>query len=1287
LQEAKRLLPVRMRGVVTYADFDWRMLFVQDSTAGVYVVGFDARKHLSTGDLVEVTGVSHPGAYSPFIAQASVKVLGSGDLPTPRVSSIAGLADGTSDGIWVEVRGVVGSALMEDGRLVLNLFENKDWLRVSVPMGAPNWRDLVNSCVRVRGVCTASADDDRRLTGVELFVPSNANVIVEEPAPKDAFALPVLTVADALKATSGATRIQGAVQFNAVNGSLWLRDGTGGIRLDALRTNDLKPGLILDVVGSPVRIEGEPAFREAVSRRVGIINTNEVWTGWMDSSDAGDTNRLTAIEQIRWLKAGDAARPNPVLIRCVVTYYDPDWGTLFVQDPTGGIFVNAGGPALDLKVGDWIELEGMTESGDYAPIITRPRFKSLGRAPLPRASRYSLRELMSGSQDSQRLCLEGVVHSVKMEWGHVTLNVAEPGGDFEVILPNFWDQPAPEKFVDAKIRLEGVCGTIFNQKRQLIGVRLFVPSLDFVKTEQDAPRDPFSLPLRTIGSLFQFTAGDEPDHRVRIRGTVTLNRLGQFTFVQDDSGGIMVRSDVPEPLSPGDQVEVAGFPAAGNYTPVLNHAVWRKISSGTQAQSVPVTAEQALSADFDKEIFDARLVRLRARLLDVNIGSKEKLLVLQDGSAIFNASLEDAETNRLFSAIRNGSVLELTGVCSVQLDAAHSPKSIQLFLRSPADLLVLKKPSWWNAQRLGWTLVLLFTASLGGLAWVGSLRQQVRQRTRQLREEIAERCRTEEALRESQSLYHSLVEHLPINVYRKDREGRYLFANSRFCQFRGKTADHVLGKTVFDLVPKELAEQFAAQDRVVMETGRPLELEEVCDQRGGETLQFHLVKSPVFGADGKIVGTQGMFFDVTLRKRAEAELSYERDLLRTFLEKSPDHVYFKDLNSRFIRCSQTLAERCGLKSMAEIVGKSDFDFFAEEHARPAFEDEQSVIRTGRPIVGKVEKEFWKDGGKVAWVLTTKVPLRDKAGQIVGTFGVSKDITAIKEGEATLKEAHQQLLQASRLAGMAEVATSVLHNVGNVLNSVNVSATLVADNLRKSKSANLARVVALLGEHSADLGTFITVDPKGKQLPGYLAQLSEHLAREREVMAKEIRDLRNNIEHIKEIVAMQQSFAKVSGVAEVVHVINLVEDALRMNDGSLTRHEVQVVREYETHPREIKITVDRHKLLQILVNLVRNAKHACDESGRAEKQLIVRVTNGGDRVRIVMADNGVGIPPENLTRIFAHGFTTKKDGHGFGLHSGALAAKEMGGTLNAHSDGVGRGATFTLELPLEPMHSN
>ncbi|MEJ0091168.1 MAG: ATP-binding protein [Limisphaerales bacterium] len=410
-----------------------------------------------------------------------------------------------------------------------------------------------------------------------------------------------------------------------------------------------------------------------------------------------------------------------------------------------------------------------------------------------------------------------------------------------------------------------------------------------------------------------------------------------------------------------------------------------------------------------------------------------------------------------------------------------------------------------------------------------------------------------------------------------------------------------------------------------------------------------------------------------------AELAYERDLLRALLDSSPDPIYFKDVQSRFLKISKVQSQLFGMKDTDAMIGKTDFDFFSEAHARPAFEDEQQIIRTGHPLIGKVEKEILKDGREF-WALTSKMPLHDRSGQIIGTFGISKNITAIKEAEAKLEQLHKQLLETSRQAGMAEIATNVLHNVGNVLNSVNVSASLVMDSVKKSKGSNLVKVVALLREHEQDLGAFFTGDPRGRQLSAYLSQLSEHLLVDQKTTIQELGSLVKNIEHIKDIVTMQQSYARVSGIKEIINIRELVEDGLNMNVGALGRHGVEIAREFEDVPL---INIEKHKVLQVLVNLIRNAKHACQDSERSDKRLTVRVAGGAGRIKISVTDNGVGIAPENLTRIFNHGFTTRKDGHGFGLHSGALAAKEMGGSLIAHSDGEGRGATFTLELPVEP----
>jgi two-component system sensor histidine kinase ChiS len=275
-------------------------------------------------------------------------------------------------------------------------------------------------------------------------------------------------------------------------------------------------------------------------------------------------------------------------------------------------------------------------------------------------------------------------------------------------------------------------------------------------------------------------------------------------------------------------------------------------------------------------------------------------------------------------------------------------------------------------------------------------------------------------------------------------------------------------------------------------------------------------------------------------------------------------------------------------------------------------------------------------------------------------------------------AAKQLLETSRQAGMAEVATSILHNVGNVLNSVNVSSGLILEKIQKSRVTGLTRAVALMESHKSDLPGFFDHDPKGRQLLSYLAKLDVNLGHEQKEIMREVNTLQANIFHINEIVAMQQNYARASEVVEILPIEGLLEDALRLNSGALDRHSVRLVREYS---KMQPVLIDKHKVLQILVNLIRNAKHSFDNIQGKDKQITLRITNDKDRMQISVIDNGIGIPPDNIVRIFNHGFTTKKDGHGFGLHSGALTARELGGTLMAFSEGTGRGSTFTLELPI------
>ena len=652
-----------------------------------------------------------------------------------------------------------------------------------------------------------------------------------------------------------------------------------------------------------------------------------------------------------------------------------------------------------------------------------------------------------------------------------------------------------------------------------------------------------------------------------------------------------------------------------------------------------------------------------------------------------------------------------------------------------------------------------------------------------------------------EALFSAAFRHAAIPMAIVSLKGGWLGVNRAFCDLTGLSEDGILSgvPTRADDLKPGLTEMRQLLEGGIAEAC----LDRRCAGPGGETVAVLLRVSLVRSGGG----TPG-FYLLQVRNSGEQlpgtePLIREKALLDSLMNTSPDHIYFKDRQSRIVRINRRMAEHLHFDDPAQAIGLTDFDFFDEDHARQAYDDEQRIMATGEIVLNQEEKEIWSDG-RVSWVSTTKVPHRNEQGEIIGIIGISREITRQKlteekmrhdeeryrtlikatstmvwstgasgtfeapqpawtaftgqsfeqlkgwgwldavhpedrtltvktwsdalasrdtylvrhrllrhdgeyrhltvravpllgeEGEVVewvgfhtditervLAEAEKdrlnaQLVDLSHRAGMSEVATSVLHNVGNVLNSVNISCSVISEKVRRSRASSVAKTAALLKEHEDHLAAFVTTDLQGRQLPEFLAKLAGRLAAEQAEVLAEIDLLYRNIEHISQIISVQQSYANVGGVHESLPVERLVEDALRMNTGAMSRHEITLIREFAELP---PMLVEKHKVLQILVNLIRNAKHALTDGNPLEKRLVVRIAmKDPDHVAISVSDNGIGIAPEDMNRIFSHGYTTKPDGHGFGLHSGVLAAREMGGSLTAHSDGRGTGATFTLELP-------
>ena len=558
------------------------------------------------------------------------------------------------------------------------------------------------------------------------------------------------------------------------------------------------------------------------------------------------------------------------------------------------------------------------------------------------------------------------------------------------------------------------------------------------------------------------------------------------------------------------------------------------------------------------------------------------------------------------------------------------------------------------------------------------LEQRVEIRTRELKQEATEHQRAREGLTEAQQRLKLATESAHLGIWVWDLKTNSLVWDAQMYQLYGIPTQDFSG--AYDawqngLHPED-RHRVEAEIAVAAQGDKGFHIEFRIRWPNGEVRHIEAHGLVQRAEDGSPAHMIGVNWDITKRKQAEQELRSSEELLRRVMDSSQDCIKVLNLDGELLWMNEGGQRIMEIDDFEVVKNKGWTDLWPAEGSASAANALALAKANG---VGKFIGFCPTAKGAARWWEVVVTPVLNDAGAPDKILSVSRDITKRKEAELELREAQQNLIQISRQAGMAEVATSVLHNVGNVLNSVSVSAEVVAGKLRQSKAGGLKAVAALLREHAHDLPAFLAHDPRGKEMPDYLLKLIEHLAQPQPGILQELDALRRNIEHIKEIVATQQRHARGSEVLETLSVTELVEEALSINAAGFGRHEVELIKELPPLP---PLVTDRHKVLQILVNLVNNAKHALAKVA-GEKRLIVRATlHETEGVRIAVIDNGVGIAPENLGRIFQHGFTTKKDGHGFGLHSGALAAKELGGRLTVHSDGLGHGAVFTLELPLQ-----
>ena len=523
--------------------------------------------------------------------------------------------------------------------------------------------------------------------------------------------------------------------------------------------------------------------------------------------------------------------------------------------------------------------------------------------------------------------------------------------------------------------------------------------------------------------------------------------------------------------------------------------------------------------------------------------------------------------------------------------------------------------------------------SFATLAAQARAQMELSERTAELQRAVTEHRRAEVALRNSEAFYHSLVESLPQNIFRKDLHERFTFANRRFCRTLGRSLEEVLGRTDFDFFPAELAQKYQRDDKRVMETLEVFETVEAHHTQEGEKIFVHVLKTPLYDSESHVIGIQGLFWDVTERKRTEEALAHERDLLRALLDNVPDAIYFKNLKSEFLKCSRALAKRFGIADPEALASRTDFDFFTQEHAAAAFEDEQRIILTGEPIIGKMEKETWP-GARDTWVLTTKMPFRNSNGVIIGTFGVSKDISELKQAEAELAHARDKAVELARLK--SEFLANMSHEIRTPMNGIIGMTGLLLETDLSGEQKDYAETIRSSADSLLDIINDILDFSKMEagKLQFEMADL----------------DVREAVEGTAELLA---GGAHQKGLEFGVFVDPRIPRLLRGDQG---------------------------RLRQVLTNLIGNAIKFTQRGQVITEARLVLEGEQDVLVEFVVTDTGIGIRKEILPQLFmaftqADGSVTRRyGGTGLGLAISKQLVNLMGGEVFVDSQ-LGGGSTF------------
>jgi len=695
---------------------------------------------------------------------------------------------------------------------------------------------------------------------------------------------------------------------------------------------------------------------------------------------AGSLPALTQVAQVRRLSRDEAKRNYPLRFKGVITYHSPEYRVTFVQDATAGIFIYDDA-SPQIGAGSQVEVEGRTTPGDFAPSIEHPKVSVVGRAPLPAVTLKSIGVLMTGKEDSQWVKTQGIVHSVTIEDRlppdmrsgprQLVLDIHSGNNSLKARIQAFRPNVDYSRLVDSHVVVEGVCGTLFNDRLQLVGIQLFVPGLEQLTVDRPPAADAYAPPAIAIVSLMRFDPKRGIGRRVHVRGVVTFNSRGSF-FVQDDSGGVLVESEQPASADPGDLVDAAGFPTTGDSAPILKNGSVRRIGKSRPPAPRDITAAAGLASDDN----NAELVRIGGRLLGQTEAGNQLLLTMELDGRTFTGALSEAAGAQRVPSIRSGSQLRLTGILWVETGKFGRSLTRQVLLRSSADITVVQAAPWLTGPR-----ILLLLGALAGFFLVTLVRVAV------LRRRIGDKTETLRAVLESTEN----------GILAVSSEGRIVAYNRKFLEMWG------LSKAVPHLASDETLWLAFARELKNPETflGGIRRFGQDSEGTGNDVLEFQDGRvferhSEPRRVHGKCVGRVWGFRDVTDRNRAEQRLRS----LSAAVEQSPVSIVITDLRGGIEYVNPQFTAATGYAPY-EVLGRNPSVLQSGETSDEEYRKLWATIESGAAWNGTFHNR--RKSGQLYWAAATICAIRDETGTPTHYLAFTEDITQRRLAVEALQE--------------------------------------------------------------------------------------------------------------------------------------------------------------------------------------------------------------------------------------------------------------------------------------------